>query len=583
MKRKNIAAICMAMTMTASLGLAACNNPSGSGGELVISIINYDGGAGRAWLDDAAKRFEKMNETTEYGGGYVGVDIDIESQQSISTATMKTDGYNIYFLEGGQSIRSLAQQGFLLDITEAMTTPLREYGEEKTIESKISENYRVMEKGADGKYYGIPHVEYYSGISYDIDAWEKYSLYLASEGGTEFSSKFGKANFCKTGTAGAKKTVGPDGVPNTEDDGMPSSLKELLILCSRMKSTYQIAPFGTSGKTITYTNFLVSSLWAALAGYQKMQTCYTFSGTIDAVTGYEEEPLFATTTGEYNMIKKPKTQSIDVTEATGYRVYDMVERYYATAFLEIAEKEAWFDWGTTHGAEYTTAQYRFICSGATIGGVQQDKIAMYVDGSYWYNESNGAKANNFEDYYELMPPGTPERQIGWMSLPVTLDTTVTENNGEEAAMLEVALSNAFINGNIAENAPLKKACTDFLRYLYTDTELQTFTAFTGIPKAVNYSLGEKESELDTFQRTLWNKHNKTNGVLYASADNKTFLNSIGSFNLYSAAEVFKYGGFKCYFDAFSKDATGSLTSQTIFESTKMTSSLWTTLYKGASN
>ncbi|MBQ7912461.1 MAG: hypothetical protein IJ506_07480 [Clostridia bacterium] len=583
MKKRNVVAICMAMAMTASLGLATACTSTSTDGELEVSIINYDGGAGRIWLDEAADRFEKLNKTTDFGGGYVGVSIKVDNQQSISTATMKTDGYNLYFLEGGQSIRSLAQQGYLLDLTEAITTPLTEYGEDKTIESKIAESYRAMEKGADGKYYGIPHVEYYSGISYDIDAWEKYSLYFAEEGGTSYTSKFGSANFCKTGAAGAKKTVGPDGKANTEDDGMPSSLTELLVLCARMKNTYDISPFGTSGKTITYTNFLVSSLWASLAGYQKMQTCYTFSGSIDAVTGYEETPLFAHTDGKYDKIKKPKTESVTVTEETGYRVYDMVERYYATAFLEIAENEGWFDWGTTHGAEYTTAQYRFICSGATVGGVQQDKIGMYVDGSYWYNESNGAKANNFADYYDLMPPGTPERQIGWMSLPVSLDTTVTESNGKDAATLEVALSNAFVNGNIANNAPMKKACTDFLRFLYTDAELQNFTALTGIPKAVNYSLGEKESELDAFQKTIWAKHQKTNGVLYASADNKTFLSSIGSFNLYSAAEVFKYGGFKCYFDAFSKDATGALTSQTIFEATKMTTSLWNTIYKGDAN
>ena len=582
MKKRNVLAICMASAMITGVGLTAACSDTQTSGELVISVINYDGGTGRIWLSEAAERFKELNESTDYGGGYVGVDFEVEHHQGLSTATMDTDGYNIYFNEGGSSIRSIAQRGLLLDLTEAMTTPLTEYGEDKTIESKIAESYRIMEKGSDGNYYGIPHVEYYSGVSYDVDAWENYGLYLAVEGGTAYKSKFGEAKFCSTNTAGAIKTVGPDGQANTQDDGLPSSLTEFLVLCARMKNTYSISPFGTSGKTITYTNFLVSSLWAALAGYQKMQTCYTFSGTIDAVTGYEETPLFEVSTGEYANIKKPITESLTVTEETGYRVYDMVERYYATAFLEIAENEGWFDWGTTHGAEYTTAQYRFICSGATIGGVQQDKIGMYVDGSYWYNESNGAKANNFEDYYNLMPPGTPERQIGWMNLPVTLNTTVTEGNGKNAAMLEVALSNTFVNGNISQNEPLKKACLDFLRFLYTDAELQAFTALTGIPKAVSYSLGDRIDELDTFQKGLWNIHEKTNGVLYASADNETFLGSIGSFNLYSAAEVFKYGGFKCYYDAFAKSATG-LTSQTIFEATKMTEGLWNNLYKGDAN
>ena len=590
MKKTKFLAVAMATAMLGSTALTACT-PTTQGGEVLISVINYFGGVGRKWLDDAIERFKDLNEGTDYGGGYVGVDFEEPvNQQGISTATMDTDGYHIYFLEGGQSVNSLAQQGFLLDLTDTLTTPLTEYGESKSIEDKITANYRVMEKGNDGNYYGVPHVEFYSGISYDIDAFETYGLYLAAEGGVQYQSKFGTANFY---TTGATKTVGPDGKAGSDDDGLPSSLKEFLILCSRMKNTYTMSPFGLAGKQHGYSNFLITSLWSALAGYDKMQTCYSFDGTIDVVTGYTEEPLFALVddpetegvdeSAAYKHIKKPITTPFTVTEETGYRVYDMVERYYATAFLEIAVGEGWFSSGASTGTENTTEQYRFICSGAVIGGQEQEKIGMYVDGSYWYNESN-VEEGNFDDYYDMMPPGTPKRKIGWMSLPVTLDRVVTQGNGKDSVMLEVALSNAFINGNIKDNAPYVKACTDFIRFLYSDKELQNFTACTGMAKAVNYDLGEKESELDAFQKSVWDRRNSgAKAVLYAGADNATFLGSLGSFNLYAGAEVFKYGGYKNYYDVFTKDSSGNATAQTIFNATKMTEDIWNSLYKGDEN
>ena len=569
MKRNKIGAVLMATAMAATLGLSACNGGGTvvAGDPVQISIINFGGGVGEQWLLEAGARFEKLNENTDYGNGYVGVEItdNVLSQQGISTATMPTDAYNLYFLEGGSSVSSLAQQNFLLDITDVVTTPLTEYGEDVTIESKISENYRIMEKGNDGNYYGVPHYEFYPGVSYDIDMFASNNLYFADSGADNYTSKFGSARFIASATE--KKSCGPDGVYDTVDDGLPTSLLELLILCSKMSSA-TIKPFGLSGKIHQYSNHLVAGLWASLAGYEQMQTCYTFNGTIDAVVGYSEENLFP----GVDYIKKPIVEKVTVTPETGYRIWDMAARYYATALLEIIDTEGWFSTTAFRGSSHTEEQKYFIFSGTRLNGVEMEKIGMLIEGNYWYNES--VNSGNFEDYYAIT--ATSERNIGWMSLPINVDTTVTEGNGKSAVLIETALSNAFINGNIKDDESLVKACKSFLRYLYTDEELAAFTACTGVAKAVNYELGDKEAELDSFQKTVW-KAKTNNVVLYAGADNQTFRNSVGTFKLNAAATVFKYGSDKNYLDPIHNR---NITTKEIFEASKFTQAQWNTVYRG---
>ena len=333
-------------------------------------------------------------------------------------------------------------------------------------------------------------------------------------------------------------------------------------------SSATIKPFGLSGKYHIYSNHLVAALWASLAGYEQMQTCYTFNGTIDAVVGYTNENLFP----GVDYIKKPIVQEVKVTPETGYKIWDMAARYYATAILEIIDTEGWFSTTAFRGSSHTEEQKYFIFSGSRLNGVEMEKIGMLIEGNYWYNES--LASGNFEDYYAIS--ATTERNIGWMSLPNSVDTSVTVGNGKKAVLIETALSNAFVNGNIKDNEALVKACKDFLRFLYTDQELSAFTACTGVAKAVNYELGNKAAELDAFQKTVWNA--KTNNVvLYAGADNQTFLNSVGTFKLNADAVVFMYGSDKNYLDPIHNR---NVTTKDIFETSKFTEAKWSTVYRG---
>ena len=123
--KKKVLSLFMATLMLGSF--AACGGGGGSSGsskKTVIECLNFNGGVGQEWLDNAAKRFEKLKENEIYEDGKVGVDIDVDSEIDLRENTMNTSGYNIYFNEKGMSPAELYQKGYLLNINDIVTSDL---------------------------------------------------------------------------------------------------------------------------------------------------------------------------------------------------------------------------------------------------------------------------------------------------------------------------------------------------------------------------------------------------------------------------------------------------------------------------
>jgi len=68
-KAKKVLSSVLALAM--AFGITACNGGGGdTSGKLEIKIVNYAGGVGRAWLDDAITRFvanERQDVRRVYG------------------------------------------------------------------------------------------------------------------------------------------------------------------------------------------------------------------------------------------------------------------------------------------------------------------------------------------------------------------------------------------------------------------------------------------------------------------------------------------------------------------------------------
>lgn len=222
-----------------------------------ISIMNFGGGVGSQWLYNAIKEFEEINKDKSFENGRTGVKIEVDSSTAIDTSNLDMKTYNMYFTEAGQSIYNLANSDYLLDLNQLVNENC--YGESKSILSKIDADYVQALKGSDGHIYALPHYEWYPGITFNKEIFDQSNLYFADDSEDEdmkqeFTSKYGSRYFIAN--KNAKKTCGNDGVYGTEDDGLPTSIQELLIFCAKLKSR-DVVPFIFAGNHKDYSHYLL--------------------------------------------------------------------------------------------------------------------------------------------------------------------------------------------------------------------------------------------------------------------------------------------------------------------------------------
>lgn len=564
MKVKKLAVGLMALLVAFS-ATACGGSSSSSGAKVPIKIVNYGGGIGSVWLDEAIARFEEQVKDKTYGE-MKGADIDYVATMTMDLDSISTSANHIYFTQGTSNIRTMIQNGYLMDISDVVT----ETGADgKTVLSKIDDSYEVMLKGPQDKYYALPHYEFYSGLSYDIELFEEMGYYFAAPTETDvmtFNSAkgFGSAKF--VASADAVKSCGPNGISGDYDDGLPSSVQELLILCERMKGEID-APILYTGGNEAYSNMLASSLWTALGGYEEMRAYHDYSGTVTVVDGYEESNLFNSS------VPAPKTKSVELTEATGYYVTQQAARYYTLAFLEIAFKEGYIERGSTT-YDNVTAQQDFIANG--VGA--NDTVGMLIEGNYWINEADDYEL--FDKYYAAIKNAKDYRKIGWLPLPAQWSGSVTEGNGSTPTMVDVSASYAFVNNRFSGNQAVVDVCKDFLKFLYTDSELSRFTGVTGVAKAaLNYSLDSADqAKLDEFESSVW-AMKKTGNVVYATASNATFQGSYNTLRLSGNSPLLRPIFDRQYETSLAAIRVGK-TAKEIFEKTALDATDWSEYYKG---
>ncbi len=463
----------MAVTMAFTFTACGAGN-SGSGTTTEIRIMSKGGGYGRTWIDAAAARFAELKKNESYEEGKTGVTFKIDSQLDTGVSTMASSGYSIYFAttEAG-SVSSLVAKGNLLDINDIVTakTAMPD-GSTESVEDRILPEYRNSFKASDGHYYAVPHFSDYPAISYDIERFIEGGFYLADPSDANTNKELytagdiGSAYFIKPGT-NTGKSCGNDGVFGTEDDGLPTSVIEFLVMCARMEDK-GVIPMTISGQLISYLVYFEEALWASLGGKKEIDTLFDYDGTMEVVKVdadeniiYTDEPIF----NFFPSIKKPETEVITITNSNGYRVNDSYARYVAFAITEIMESYGWFSGDSSNeNISHTMAQKRFITNG--YGNVP--KMAMFIEGSYWYNEAKDHNA--FRDY--TIVSGKADKQLGFMVMPTAIYDSVTdETNARGNTIFSTGIGKAFINANISGNEGLVRACKDFLQFCYTSEEI----------------------------------------------------------------------------------------------------------------
>ena len=512
-----------------------------TGKETVIDVSIYDAGVNKNWLVDLAKDYEQLHLQDSYGDGEMGLRFKIDGVSSTSiTANSSTHFYVAHGDMGHETARSLANLGLVVDITDVVEEKIDDRDgdgiNETSIKDKIIPSYyeRVL-CGPDGKCYGLPSYGIKTGLTIDAYHFKSKGLYFAHPDtwGTFdselYESKFGNAYFIPgSGGAkivdGAKLSVGNDGIEGTADDGQPTSLQELLILCDYMKSK-GISPLTAYGSSQSKRTEMLDNLWASIAGYDAYQARWDYNGTegkdMEIVTGVTKDKFLG-----YDTIFNPKVETVKVNLENGYLANDSIGRYWATAFLHIAYKEGWYSKiSADDQCSHLEGEERFVLNGVKIGKETNEVCGMLIEGDYWYNESkkNGAM-NKFKSY--VTNKTGRQLDLQWMSMPTLVtgyvtgvgtaaDLGSTTNRATDLPIVNSTKTanehvdpvsqgaSIYINSRYKNNTIIVDMLKDFMKFLHTDDALSYYTGSQGVYRcAMSYDVKEEHvANLSDFQKS----------------------------------------------------------------------------------
>lgn len=556
MKRNKTKFLALGLAAVLSVGVAAgCGNGNIGKDEdsskiTQISFRQWGGTASSTdWLQQAADRFaaEKANEP--YESGKKGVKVEISTNKD-SDYTSSIPDYDILMDENSANIYDMQTRGYLADIDDIV----------KGLQSKIEPQLLPKLKGADGKYYGLPHYSYDVSISYNVDLFKSENLYIAAPG--EESVVNYKSSLLPASSAGVnfvfnentKKSCGPNGIPNDYDDGLPSSLEEFIVLCDYIKNKKQINPFAISDITggANYAFMLIESLWAGMVGTDAMKatTCNFTDAEVEVV---KEGALSYDGTLLNTGIKMPQTETVVLSDGNGYRMYDMSARYYALSFLELAKNKGWFK---NQQMTNTKAQEFFVLGNYNAN--DNDRCAMLVDSTFWYGES--VSGGTLTKYKSLS--GGKEANVSMMPMPVQLTGQVTEGNGKKPTVIDTSAT-VFVNKRVEKNEGLFRAVKEFIEFLYSDAELKAFTETSKLTMNLKYDYDK--SSLGNFYAGVLEIEKAAGDKVYAASDNIKYSKNRSSFSLI-------WGGKLNYFGSYHNGSYAALmggeTAASIFTQTR---------------
>ena len=556
MKRNKTKFLALGLAAVLSVGVAAgCGNGNIGKDEdsskiTQISFRQWGGTASSTdWLQQAADRFaaEKANEP--YESGKKGVKVEISTNKD-SDYTSSIPDYDILMDENSANIYDMQTRGYLADIDDLV----------KGLQSKIEPQLLPKLKGADGKYYGLPHYSYDVSISYNVDLFKSENLYIAAPGEENVVNY--KSSLLPGSSAGVnfvfnentKKSCGPNGIPNDYDDGLPSSLEEFIVLCDYIKNKKQINPFSISDINggANYAFMLIESLWAGMVGTDAMKAtnCNFTDAEVEVV---KEGALSYDGTLLNTGIKMPQTETVVLSDGNGYRMYDMSARYYALSFLELAKNKGWFK---NQQMTNTKAQEFFVLGNYNAN--DNDRCAMLVDSTFWYGEA--VSGGTLTKYKSLS--GGKEANVSMMPMPVQLTGQVTEGNGKKPTVIDTSAT-VFVNKRVEKNEGLFRAVKEFIEFLYSDAELKAFTETSKLTMNLKYDYDK--SSLGNFYAGVLEIEKAAGDKVYAASDNIKFSKNRSSFSLI-------WGGKLNYFGSYHNGSYAALmggeTAASIFTQTR---------------
>ena len=493
-----------------------------------IYVGVFNAGYGVAWLNDLKTRFETYYEGVSFEKDKEGVQVHISdvTQGTEFINQIGNSSQEVIFTSNADYY-AYVNDNKLLDITDAITTPLEINGETKSIEDKIPEAEKNFYKTKDNKYYAVTASGGNYGIMMNVDLFENKDLYFAKGG---CPSEYLRTNEnCDKAlsfpeevtswddsmyefTGKGEKSAGPDGKYGTNDDGQPATYDEFIAFCDNCVDN-GVQAFHWPGKYQSHISHAMLSMVADYEGSEQMMLNYTFNGVAKNLISVDEDG---------NVTKLPE---LKITNSNGYELGKQAGRYYVLDFIErlLANKSYYNEnlsvYNSTH--THTDAQDDFVSGGLMDG---KKEIALLWDGPWWYNEAQPA--------FNVLGEGVGEhclaknRKFQKMSYPKATNEKVGE---EKISYLYSSPYICMANANVDSNKVdmIKK----FIKFAFTNESNLKFTEITNTTRTHEYDIPTGYTDkLSYYAKTvLEDMLNST--VCFGASSNKMYVNK--SFSLFN--------------------------------------------------
>ncbi len=532
------------LAAVAALSMSACGGGGTAGGgnkpvdtnKTQINVRYFDSGYGSEWLSAIAEEYEKKNANKSFEEGKTGVQVHFEGDKNAYTSTtvMATEKYDIYFLEN-DSYFALVNSGDGLEDLTSTVTETNPY-DSKKVEDKLTEQQKnffgIKDSAGETHYYALPHYYGNIGLVYDVDLFNEKNFYFADD----------KTNGDFIASKTQKKSAGPDGEYNTDDDGLPATYAEFFTLMDEMIAN-NIVPMTWAGNENIMNGYMCGFLDALIADYEglsNMMMNFTFEGTEDLVKLDESGAPMFKTDGTLDL------EEVTVTKNTGYEVARQPGKYYAFEFIEKLLRNDKYSTGNSwKESTQTDAQQTFLESVN-----KNERVAMLLDGPWWQREATMV----FESMARKNANwAMNKRNLGWMPLPkATSDKVGSANTYCDVINATVCLKKGA--------GTRKDACLDFIMYLNSDEGLRLFTEKAGAPRGYSYDVPESSlANLSPFSKSLV-KYTMDADVIYKYTGDSFYNNNLATFH---NEKVYGAGNYRSPIAAFKESAKeGTLNENT---------------------
>ena len=562
MKKKFI--ILMADLLVGVSTFAACGgrvpvNPDVNVDETKISTLyigNFDGGLKDNWLRKVCDNFEEFHRGTVFEEGKQGVKIEIDNVKGTIAggglfSSMVSSRDQVFFTEDINYYDGI-NEGAFADITKAVTTKLSKYGEDKTVEDKLPESLVNYYKTDDGKYYGLPFYDGLSSFFYDRDLFDDYCFYMKKGAEADKYMVNGKltatemqiSNLFITDLENDERSIGPDGEYGTYDDGLPATYADFYALMEYMVS-FNIKPFTWSGMWRDYSNQLTGQLWADYEGKTNMEMLYS-------MTGKATDLISVAADGTITPLPE-----LDINPANAYELHKQAGKYHAMQFVKtIVSDSRYYASKTFSGSvDQEGAQDNFV-----LGKYSEklEDIAMFVEGSWWYSEAR-------DTINSLVP--TEGQGVSWENRNIQIMPLpkATRDKLGKSTTVVTKKSVCVVNAKQYEKSSKDKQdlIQEFIAFAHTDDSLFQFMKYTGASRSFKLDLGEKETQLNPFAKSIYRVISKYD-MVYPYSKQPTILNNPTFFTFDALANYANIDGEDYTHTAFEFNDNKSLSAISYF-------------------